>query len=70
MNFFKVKTAWSNAEFIILKLCVASAYVLIGSYFNSFVKQYYIPILVVFGITCIWCVYLYLKKMKSVRAKA
>lgn len=67
MNFFKIKTPWSNAEFIVLKLCVASAYVLIGSYFNAFVKQYSAIILVVFVITCIWCLYLWLNKMKEVK---
>lgn len=64
MNFFKAKTAWSNAEFIVLKLCVASAYVLIGSYFPAFIKQYRVIILAVFVITCIWCLYLWLNKMK------
>ena len=36
MNFFRIKTSWSNAEFIVLKLCIASAYVLIGAYFSDF----------------------------------
>ncbi|WP_460693788.1 hypothetical protein [Mucilaginibacter puniceus] len=65
MNFFKIKTAWSNAEFIPLKLCVASAYVLIGSYFHAFIKQYTIPIIIVFIVTCVWCLYLWLGKMKK-----
>ncbi len=67
MNFFKIKTAWSNAEFIPLKLCVASAYVLIGSYFQAFIKQYTIPITIVFIVTCIWCLYLWLNKMKEAK---
>jgi len=67
MNFFKVKTAWSNAEFIVLKLCVASAYVLVGSYFHTFIIQNYIPILIVFGVTCVWCVSLWLDKMKNAK---
>ena len=37
MNFFKAKTSWSNAELIVLKICIASAYVLLGAYFHSFV---------------------------------
>jgi len=65
MNFFKIKTSWSNAEFIIIKLCIASAYIVIGSYFHNFIENYYIPLLVIFGITVIWFVSLWLKKMKN-----
>lgn len=65
MNFLKMKTSWSNAEFIVLKLCVASAYVLVGAYFRNFFRQNYIPVLVIFGITCTWAVYLWLRKMRS-----
>jgi len=65
MNFFKAKTSWSNAEFIIIKLCIASAYILIGSYFHDFIKDYYTPLLILFGITVIWFVYLWMKKMKN-----
>jgi len=67
MNFFKIKTSWSNAEFIVLKLCIASAYVLVGGYFHSFFRQYDIPVLVLFGITCIWSVYLWISKMKNAK---
>jgi len=65
MNFFKIKTCWTNAEMIILKLCIASAYILVGTYFHSFFRHYYIPVLIVFGITVIWSVYLWLNKMKA-----
>ncbi|SMO52254.1 hypothetical protein [Solitalea koreensis] len=65
MNFFKIKTSWSNAEFIVLKLCIAMAYIFIGSYFHNFFSQYYTPILIVFLITMIWSVYLWLSKMKK-----
>ncbi|WP_262710903.1 hypothetical protein [Flavobacterium foetidum] len=41
MNFFKIKTSWSNAEFILIKLCMASAYIFIGSYFHDFFENYY-----------------------------
>ncbi|TGK03443.1 hypothetical protein EHO58_13550 [Leptospira selangorensis] len=66
MNFFKAETSWSNAEFIIFKLCVASVYVLIGAYFSDFFLQYRFLILIVFAITTIWTVYLWLRKMKWV----
>ncbi len=65
MNFFKAKTIWSNAEFIIIKLCIASAYLLIGTYFHDFFKDYYLPLLIIFGITVVWFVSLWLKKMKN-----
>jgi hypothetical protein len=64
MNFFKIKTTWSNAEFIILKLCIASIYIVIGTYFHAFFHTFYIPLLILFGITVIWSVYLWLHKMK------
>ncbi len=65
MNFFNIKTSWSNAEFIPLKLCIATAYILIGAYFHTFFLDYYIPVLIVFGITIIWAVYLWIIKMKD-----
>ncbi|SHM11833.1 hypothetical protein [Flavobacterium chilense] len=65
MNFFKIKTSWTNAEFIIIKLCIASAYIIIGSYFHDYIKDYYTPLFILFGITVIWFVYLWLKKMKA-----
>jgi len=65
MNFFRIKTSWSNAEFIPFKLCVASVYILIGAYFHHFFRSYYIPVLVIFGITVIWTIYLWLNKMKN-----
>ena len=65
MNFFKMKTTWSNAEFIPLKLCIATAYLLVGAYFHNFFLDNYVVVLVVFVITVIWSVYLWLKKMKN-----
>jgi hypothetical protein len=65
MIFFKVKTSWSNAEFIVLKLAIGSVYLFIGSYFQAFFSQYYLPIIVVFFITVIWSMYLWLDKMKN-----
>jgi len=65
MNFFKIKTSWSNADFIVLKLCIASAYLLIGAYFSKFFLNYWIPVIILFGVTVIWSVYLWLTKMKN-----
>lgn len=65
MNFFKRTTTWTNAELIILKLCIATAYILIGGYFHTFFGHYYIPVLTIFVITVIWAVYLWIVKMKK-----
>jgi sensor domain CHASE-containing protein len=38
---------------------------LIGSYFHDFFKDYYLPLFIIFGITVIWFVFLWLKKMTN-----
>jgi hypothetical protein len=63
MNFFLKKTTWSNLEFIPLKLCIASAYLLIGSWFPEFFQQYKVVLLVLFVLTVIWSVYKWYHKM-------
>jgi len=65
MNFFKIKTSWSNAELVVLKVYIATAYILIGVFFHNFFRHYYIPVLVLFIITVTWSVYLWLHKMKD-----
>ena len=65
MSFFNLKTSWSNAELVILKLCIASAYILVGAYFHKFVRHYYWVFVILFAVTVIWGVYLWLAKMKQ-----
>jgi len=48
MNFFKIKTSWSNAELGIFKVCVASIFVMIGVFFNDYLKNFYVPLIVLF----------------------
>ncbi|TGK00927.1 hypothetical protein EHO59_13485 [Leptospira semungkisensis] len=67
MNFFTKETSWSNAEFIVFKLCIASIYVLIGAYFRDFFLQYRIVFTAIFVVTVIWTVSLWLKKMRSAK---
>ena len=67
MNFFKIKTIWTNAELIPLKLCIATAYILIGAYFHDFFCNHYIPIAILFFIMLIWSVYLWLTKIKNTK---
>lgn len=64
-NFFKQKTSWTNAEFIPLKLCIASAYIMIGAYFGDFIKQYKVVFIILFSVTVVWSVYLWITKMKK-----
>ena len=65
MNFFKIKTSWSNAELGVLKVCVASIYLMIGVFFHNFLSNYYVPLIIIFGITVIWTFYLWVTKMKN-----
>ncbi|MEN9610278.1 MAG: hypothetical protein RLZZ628_1092 [Bacteroidota bacterium] len=60
-----MNTCRSNAELIVLKLCIATAYILIGTYFHSFFRHYYIPLLVVFVATVFWSLYLWYHKMRA-----
>jgi hypothetical protein len=64
MNFFKIKTCWTNSEFIIFKLCIATAYIIVGTYFHDFFSSYYIPLFIIFGLTLIPTVFMWLDKMK------
>lgn len=65
MSFFNIKTTWANKEFIPFKLCIASIYIIAGSYFHSVFANYYVPLFILFGVTAVWTVVLWLKKMKS-----
>lgn len=65
MNFLKTKTTWSNAEFGIFKTCVISYGILIGLYFNEFLKNYLAFFWIVFGIATMWTITLWINKMKN-----
>jgi hypothetical protein len=65
MNFFKIKTSWSNAELILLKLCIALAYILVGAYFRDFVVAYKNLLLSLFAVSVVWSLYLWITKMKK-----
>ena len=65
INFAKARTTWSNAEFIIFKLTITCAYLIIGTYFHTLFSHYYIPLFIVFSISLVWTVSLWLKKMKQ-----
>lgn len=65
MNFLERKTAWKNIEFIPLKICIASFYILVGAYFHDFIWKYNIVFIVLFFITTAISLYLWINKMKS-----
>ncbi|HTQ66962.1 MAG TPA: hypothetical protein VMI12_19350 [Puia sp.] len=65
MNFLKAKTSWKNIEFIPFKLCIASAYLVIGSFFHSFIQEHLAIFIELFILTVIWTLYLWIKKMRQ-----
>lgn len=65
MSFLNAKTTWANKDFIPFKLCIASIYIIAGSYFHSFFKNYYVLLGILFVVTTVWTVALWLKKMKN-----
>lgn len=65
MNFLKIKTSWPNAELVVLKVSIATAYILIGTYFHNFFRHYYIPVLILFVITVSWSVYFVVAQNES-----
>lgn len=65
MNFLSKKTAWTNAELGLLKICLASIYIIVGAYFHEFVREWWIVFLAVFLTTVAWVFALWLKKMKE-----
>ena len=65
INIAKARTTWSNAEFIIFKLSITCGYLIIGTYFHALFRNYYIPLFIVFGISLVWTISLWLKKMKQ-----
>lgn len=69
MKFFKTKTCWSNAEMIWLKLAIGSAYLMIGSYFSRFFENYYLVIMIVFSISVIRALFMWLDKMNAATRK-
>jgi len=69
MNFFKLKTTWTNIELIALKLCIASAYILVGAYFHNFVRKYYLLFILLFAITVVLSLYMWIAKMKRENSK-
>ncbi len=65
MNFLKTKTSWSNFEIGLIKICMASLYICVGTYFHEFFKDYLFIFGAIFIVTIIWTGKLWFKKMKQ-----
>ena len=65
MGFLNKKMAWTNAEFIPLKICIAAAYLYLGSAYRDFFSSYRGFILGLFSISLIYVLYLWIKKMRA-----
>jgi hypothetical protein len=65
MKFLSAKTTWTNLELIPFKLCVASAYVLVGAYFHSFFAANKIIVIGLFAVSTVYTLYLWVVKMKK-----
>lgn len=65
MSFMNKKTIWTNAEFIPLKICIASIYLIIGAYFSNFVMQYKWFFIVLFLGSLGISMYKWISKMKQ-----
>ncbi|MBP5996182.1 MAG: hypothetical protein KA736_10820 [Crocinitomicaceae bacterium] len=64
MSFLNKKMTWTNAEFIPLKVCIAAAYLYIGSTFSEFFLSYKGFILGLFAVSLVYVMILWMKKMQ------
>lgn len=66
MNFFKIKTTWTNLEIGILKMSLGSIFILLGSFFHDLIRDYYFPISIIAIVGVLYTLVLYFKKVKNV----
>ena len=65
MRFLQLLTTWSNAELGLLKVCLISFGISAGIYFYDYVKLWFDYFFIVFVITAIWALLLWVKKLKQ-----
>lgn len=65
MKFLNQKTTWTNLQLIPLKLCIAAAYLIVGMYFHEIIHSFQIPVIIVFILTLIYTLYLWITKIKN-----
>ncbi|MBX7162397.1 MAG: hypothetical protein K1X49_01800 [Saprospiraceae bacterium] len=64
MNLFSKKSTWTNAELIPLKLCIGSAYLILGHYFPKLVSDYIVLLYIIFAVTLILSMATWMRQMK------
>ena len=57
--------SWTNAEFIPFKVCIAAAYLYLGSTFSEFFLSYKGFLLGLFAVSLVYVMMLWVKKMRS-----
>lgn len=67
MNFFFIKTIWSNLELSLIKTPVTAYGILLGIYYTEFLRDYIELLWIVFAVTAVWTIILWAKKMKATR---
>ncbi len=65
MRFLQLLTTWSNAELGLLKVCLICFGISAGIYFYDYVKPWFGHFFIVFVITAIWALLLWIKKLKQ-----
>lgn len=65
MNFFEKKSTWTNLEFIPLKLCIASIYLLLGVWLADYVRHIQGFLFVLFFVCLTLSLHLWFKKMSK-----
>lgn len=65
MNFLFIKTLWANIELSLIKVCATAFGIILGIYFDEFLKSYLILIWIIFIVTAIWGIILWTKKISA-----
>jgi hypothetical protein len=65
MGFMNKKMTWTNTEFIPFKVCIAAIYLYLGASFPDFLRPYKGALLILFGISLLVLMTLWIKKMRS-----
>ncbi|MEY4658342.1 MAG: hypothetical protein RJB36_108 [Bacteroidota bacterium] len=65
MNFFTKKMTWTNAEFIPFKVCIAAAYLYIGTSYPTLFSDYRGLLLGLFVVSLALVMGMWVKKMRG-----
>lgn len=65
MNFLFIKTLWTNIELGLIKISATAFGILLGIYFSEFLKSYLVLLGIVFVITAIGGIILWVKKTST-----